>query len=351
MKRIFKSKLSLLLFGALLMASCNNGDPTDTPDSEKVLDHLIIEEVCYSGSWHEKWNNIYKDDQYIKITNPTNKVIYLDGMALVQSGLSARKLRNLQAGTDYRNTHFGAAMLVRFPGKNGGQEYPINAGESVYIAKIAYNHTQQTGESLWCENSYDLSKVNFEWATPGQISNEGDYPENPNVPNMIAVYPREDSDDGSEPLSLIPEYGTLALIQIPNDVTDEMLLKTDQYKWTTTWTSEEKNDGGGVDQEGGGHKHDNEYDPVVFLKLPNEWIIDAVQICPQQDFQWSVVSPKIDKGYCSVYTSSQDKNRNPREFTGKALKRKHDGKKFVDTDNSTVDFEVVPASLSKKKEQ
>lgn len=343
----FFSKLLLPLLTSCIITSCNNGDPLDIPDSKKVLDHLIIEEICYTGSWHEKWKNVYKEDQYIKITNPTDHVIYLDGMALAQSGLSCRKLVNLRAGTDHRNTHFGASIFIRFPGKSDGQEYPINSGKSVYIAKIAYDHTKQAGEAFWCENSYDLSGVNFEWATVEQIENENEYPENPHVPNMLAVYPIEDSDNSPYPHDLIPEYGALALVKLPADVTVEMLLKEKKYVWNTTWTELET--AGGVYQEGGGHKHDNEYDPVVFLALPNEWIIDAVQICPQQDFQWNVVSKNVDNGYCSVYTSSLDKNRNPRDFTGKALKRKHDGKKFVDNDNSTVDFEVTSASLSKEK--
>lgn len=345
MKSIFRNQLWATLLAVATLTACNNGDPADTPDANKVLDHLIIEEVCYSGSWHETWNSVYKEDRYIKITNPTDKVIYLDGMALAQSGLTPRKIVNLRAGTDYRNSHFGASMLIRFPGNANGQEYPINAGQSVYIAKVAYNHTKPTEEGLWCKNSYDLSKVNFEWATVDQIKNDEDYTENPGVPNMLTVYPIDKEDTGL-PLQIIPEYGVLALVKIPADITNDMLLNNDTYRWSTIWSSEEKIDGGGVGQDGGGHSHDNEYDPVVFLKLPNEWIVDAVQICPQHDFQWSVVSDKIDKGHCSVYTSSSDKNRNPKEYTGKTLKRKHDGKKFVDTDNSSIDFEVATASLA-----
>ncbi len=347
MKRFFKSKLVLLSVALCALASCNHGAPEEIPDSEKVLDHLIIEEICYSGSWHKVWKRAYTDDQYIKITNPTDKVFYLDGMALAQSGLSLRKIRNLRAGTDHRSTHFGAYILLRFPGSPGGTAHPIHPGKSVYIAKVAHDHTKPQGEEgFWCEDSYDLSRVDFEWGTKEQIENEGDYPENPAVPNMITVYPAGKEDD-SNPHRLISECGALGLIKIPAGVTDEKLLQDKEFYWTTNWTSEEKDDGGGVG--GNGHKHDNEYDPVVFLKIPNDWVVDAVQICPQHEFQWNVVSEKIDKGYCSVYTSSSDKHRNSQEFTGKSLRRKHDGKKFVDNNDSGIDFEVVSASLSKKK--
>lgn len=347
----FSKSKSILLPAALgVLAACNHGAPVEIPDSEKKLDHLIIEEICYSGSWHAKWGTAYTEDKYIKITNPTEKTFYLDGMALAQSGLSPRKLQNLRAGTDHRNTHFGAYILLQFPGLPGEQKYPVDPGKSVYIAKIAHDHTkpgEDGEESTYCENSYDLSKVDFEWGTVEQIKNEDEFPENPNVPNMLTIYPTEASEQSAPP-RLISENGALALIRIPAEVTAQKLLTGDEYIWKTYWTSEEKEGGGGI-AGNTGHTHDNDFDPVVFLKIPNEWVVDVVQICPQHEFQWNVVADKLDKGYCSVYTSSSDKRSNPQGFTGKSLRRKHDGKKFVDNNDSTIDFEVVPATLSKTK--
>src|SRR3712207_7587865 len=73
----------------------------------------------------------------------------------------------------------------------------------------------------------------------------------------------------------------------------DKLLTSEEYKWVTTW-SEFKKEGNG---QGSGHSHNNENDPVEMLKIPNGWVVDAVQICPQQDYKWSVVGPELDRGY------------------------------------------------------
>lgn len=345
MKRNLKDNFLVLLLAVFVLSGCNNGEEIQ-PDSEKVLDHLVFTEINYVGSWQADWKNLYSYDQYIKITNPTDHVLYLDGMALASSGLSTGQLQNLNHGTDFRATHFGAAILIRFPGKSGETKYPINPGESVFIAKVAHNHTVGDDEELFNKNSYDLSKVNFEWASEDQLKNDSDFPDNPNVENMRTVYPIETPEDAF-PQNLIHETGVLALIRIPAEVSDNDMLSNTLYKWATGWTSLNKTEGG-VDKEGGGHLTDGDHNPVVFLKIPNEWVVDAVQICPQQDYQWSVVGESVEKGSCSVLTSGMDKVKNPQEVAGKALHRRFDGKKFVDTNNSDVDFEVRPASLSKK---
>lgn len=339
--------LAALSLALLAMTSCHNGDVV--PDVEKELDHLIIEEIANAGTWHTKWNAIYNDDQYLRITNPTKQTLYLDGLALAQSGLSPSRLVTLREGTDYRNTHYGAALLIRFPGKVGEKNYPIEPGKSVTIAQQAVNHTAPLSEDddaeywLWNPNSVDLSKADFEWASKEQIASSHDFPENPNVPNMETVYPVKRK--GDNPYPLIPQDGVLALIRIPENVTNEMLLKQPEYRWSTAWTTNSKE--GGVIDQGGGHAHGGNYDSIVFVKIPNGWVIDAVQICPQLEYKWSVIAETVEKGSCSVFTSSSDRTRNPKDYAGKALFRKHDGKKFVDTNNSDHDFEVRPASLVK----
>lgn len=323
------------------LTSCNNGEVV-VPDSEKKLDHLIFEEICYTGTYNEKWKQLIAEDQYLKITNPTDKTFYLDGMALAQSGLGNRSAVNLNKGTDFRETHFGASILIAFPGKAGGKQHPILPGQSIFVAKVAYDFIK--GDHMNAHpNSYDLSKVDYEWATPQQIENE-DYEENLQVPNMVAVYPIEDAEESDGlPKELIPRQGVLALIQIPDTVTIQDLLHKEQYLWHTGWVTDQKIEGGVVDH-GGGHEHDGNFNNVVFLKIPNAWVVDAVQISPQKEFGWNVV-PNLDRGSTGVFTYASDRLRqNARNFHGLALFRKHDGKKFVDTDNSEQDFEIRKAS-------
>lgn len=346
MNKTIKATVAALCMATLAFTSCNNGEVV-VADSEKKLDHLIFEEICYSGTYKQEWKQLLTEDQYIKITNPTDKPLYLDGMALAQSGLGNRMAANLNAGTDYRDTHFGASILVRFPGKPGGKEYPIKPGGSIFIAKVAYDHIGGEHETSHA-NSYDLSGVDFEWASKKQLANEDEFAENPNVPNLTPVYPIEDENESDElPKPLIPEAGVLALIQIPDTVTTADLLNKDTYLWHTGWTTNEKLPDGGVGNHGGGHVHDGGFNNVVFLKIPNAWVVDAVQISPQKEFVWNVV-PNLDKSSAGVFVYTTDKRRNPKEFSGLALVRKHDGKKFVDTDDSGQDFEVRQASGAKR---
>ncbi|HEY9542463.1 DUF4876 domain-containing protein [Prevotella sp.] len=340
MKSFLKSKLPMALMALCSLSACNNGGPDPViPDSEKVVDHLIFKEICYTGTLHATKNYSYPYDSYIKIMNPTaDKTFYLDGLCLVQTGLSCSKIVELKEKNNFISTHFGASRLVQFPGS--GQQYPIKPGEEIIITGYAIDHTKET-EEMWNPASYDLSGAKFEWYSPEQIKEEEIFEDNADVPNMKTLFP----EDGNDIVfTMIPEEGALALVKLPDGVTMDKLLKEDEYKWVTTWT-EFKKEGNG---QGSGHSHNNESDPVEMLKIPNAWVVDAVQICPQQDYKWSVVGPELDRGYKSVLTSSRDKRTNPQALAGKSLVRRWDGKKYVDGNNSSQDFEVRDASLSAK---
>lgn len=337
------TKLFLAVLALGLTAGCNNGEPDVVPDSEKKLDHLIFKEICQMGTWNSAWGKgaPYTYDPYIVIENPTEKTLYLDGMGLAVSGLACNVLRDLTEGTDHRAGFFGAYILVRFPGN--GTDYPVPPLSSVTLTGYAVDHTQNRGEDeYWNAGSFDLSTANFEWYTTEQIKKEGDFKDNEGVPNMNWVYPMNETTTRS----LIPQYSALALVKIP--ISEDSLLHSEKYFWRTYWTTNEKTGSGGVAGESGGHAHDSGYNPVEFLKLPNDWVVDCVQLCPQTEFKWDVVAPALDKGSTSIMTSTRDKTTNPANVYGYSLYRRHDGKKYVDTNNSDHDFEKKPASLLKK---
>lgn len=338
MKSILRKQLTLWTLVVLVLSGCHNGD--EPADQEKTLDHLIFEEICYSGTIKKRvyeseiYTYPYKHDYYIKITNPTKDILYLDGMGLAMSALNAANLVTLKDGTDIRETHFGAGILMRFPGRPGEKNHPVQPGGSVFLAEVAVNHTQKPDEDsdywTWNEDSYDLSKVDFEWATPKEIEEDDEFPDNPNVPNLILAFPRTRAIK-----SMISEGSAIALINIPAELTDDILFDPSDknpYKWNTSWTSHDTGDG---------HGHGGKM--IEYLKFPNEMVIDAVQLCSQKDYKWSVVTG-VDAGYASIYDFESA------EFVVRSLYRKHDGVKFVDDDNSTTDFEVRPASLAIKAE-
>ena len=67
-------------------------------------------------------------------------------------------------------------------------------------------------------------------------------------------------------------------------------------------------------------------------------------------FLFQMRPSKLDKGYNAVtdVPFSELRHSDYPKFSGLALTRKWDGRKFVDDDNSTTDFEVKAASLSRK---
>ena len=92
---MMKKKITAyLLFSLMLLGlnSCTRNEmPVKQSTSKTKLDHLIIKEVFYVGHyWYRDvraWgmknlNQMYNDDQYIAIFNPTDEVKYLDGLAL-----------------------------------------------------------------------------------------------------------------------------------------------------------------------------------------------------------------------------------------------------------------------------
>lgn len=58
------------------------------------------------------------------------------------------------------------------------------------------------------------------------------------------------------------------------------------------------------------------------IRVPNDWIIDAVTICDQKDYKRQRLADSIDGGYTSVRQSDNDPKSS---YYGYALHRRHDG--------------------------
>lgn len=341
MKQTLKRGLVLSAMAVLALASCKSKETPDNPDKPKViktLDHLIIKEIYLGGTQHDKG---YKSDNdaYIKIYNPTNAKVYLDGLALVMSGFSSNDRLELASGSDFRDQFLAVNKLLLFPGN--GTEYPIEPGKEVLIAQIAQNLTEDVmskDEDVVIQankNSFDLRNANFEWTTVEQLSDD-DIPNSP-VPNLTMPYGGgaeffdgpEDGEEESLPLALNlnKTKGMIALVKL--GVKDTKELKDAKYRWDCTWNRGTSS-----------HAHANH---ATYLKCPKEWIIDAVNLCPKGNIQWEVVNKEIDKG--GTYTTKETSKADP---VNNALVRRHDGRSYVDTNDSTVDFEEAKPSLAKK---
>ena len=344
--------LCLTLFGT---SSCmRNEMPVKQSTSKTKLDHLIIKEVFYIGHYWfrdtrkwgmKKFNQLYNEDQYITIYNPTDEVKYLDGLALCINAIDPTKAIQFAPKDDFVNKYYGASAISYFPGK--GNDYPVKPGQTIVVAKYAIDHKKQFEEELegkgnlkdyvGFDDFLDLSKADFEWTN---INYDPGKKNNPDVPDLNAILTEKDSKGNIgayDNFSDITESCGIALIKMP-------------------WTPEEfaKNYVDTKDHKG--YKHyitvtNTSFADFYAIEVPLQNVIDCMTICPRRLFQ--IRPSKLDRGYNAVMDNSKsgtNQNDYPK-YSGLALTRKWDGKKFVDDNNSTADFEVKKASLSRKNDK
>ncbi|SHE95935.1 DUF4876 domain-containing protein [Chryseobacterium sp. OV279] len=261
---------------------------------------LILEEVFFTGTKTPQ-GAMYFGDQYFKITNNTDQTLYADGMLLIQSAFMTNEKQdytpNIMAST------LSAGAIIRIPGT--GNTYPVKAGESIIIAEDAINHKEFNSLSI------NLSNANFQI-----FKEDSDDIDNPAVPKMVNVF---------EKMVIHTQgYYAYALARMPQGMTSDALIAQNSYTYQYTLTF-------------GGETYPMDGTAV---KIPNEWITDAVNLSVQDSFQWLVTSPSLDMGWTSVSAFDGDKSRFGKSVRRKVIGKNVEGKNlFKDTNNSTADFE------------
>lgn len=347
---------------ALLAVGCaRTGAPEGRSDARTELDHLIIQEAFYVGhSWYRDLGNpkdasnpqLYDEDQYLIIYNPTQEVLYLDGLALTSSALDPGKVVKIEPKDEFVGRYFGAGTVVYFPGS--GREHPLAPGQRVVIAKYAIDHTkdfldeqregaEEEGDTFdaaqykGVETFLDLSKADFEWTNRDYLSGEEQRKNNPAVPDLLPLVTEDDGDGERSALysfGEIAEQGGLALVKLP--WTPEAFRKEYQEK-----------------KEQSAYLHQlsvlstHHKNTLAVFEIPFSHVLDCLTISPQQGYLQRVT--KLDKGYLAVsdQLSGTMKKADYPKFVGMALLRRTDGHGYVDEGNTRTDFEVKPASLSR----
>lgn len=265
---------------------------------------FIIEEVFFTGTLTPEGKQ-YFGDQYIKLYNNTDEVLYADGLLIADSRFLTT-LKN-EITPNIMAEAFTVEGIVRIPGS--GKQYPVKPGESIVIADQGVNHKELNA------NSIDLTSANFEIF----YTEMKDGVDNPQVENAINF-------DGKM-IFHNKGFRSYVLARLPENVTAEAYLADYKYNY--------------------------EYPTQVRImkrdayKIPNAWIIDAVNMSVASEFIWIVTDASLDSGW--TYCGKVD--RDPTRY-GKAVRRKvlqeTSGKRLLkDTNNSTVDFEaeVTPSMM------
>ena len=266
---------------------------------------FVIAELFVAGTLNKATNKQYNGDQYVRIYNNSSETLYADGLIFVESNFSTTMKM------DYSPNIIDKAMTVQvitmIPGN--GKQYPVAPGKSIVICDNAINHLEANPSSA------DLSQANFEWFTNSTSTTIVDV-DNPNVPNLNMLY------NYTRTIWVLNKQSNkaYAIGRLPKNITVEEYLKKYTYVYKIKLPS------GTVSKD------------ITDYYLPNEWVIDAVNMSPKNNYVWNVTSSILDMGY--AYTGL---NTTIEQNRGKAIVRKVekvlDGREVLkDTNNSTEDF-------------
>lgn len=274
--------------------------------SAMAREDFVLAEIFTPGTQTPE-GKTYTGDRYFVIYNNSGMTLYADGLVLLESKLKNTLKYTLEP--DFRSESFAADAIYRIPGD--GTQYPVPSGGSLLIVDNAMDHRAANG------NSFDLSDADFEWYDQSTSATVTDL-DNPNVPNLDKIFCY------SLTIWIPNNQGntSFALARFPDSLSTEDYLA--QYKFRYNYTN--------VTSAGTFKMSADTY------LVPNEWIIDAVNLCPRSAYQWTAVATELDGGYTYVGELGSDKTRFGKSVRRKILYTKGTRHILQDTNNSTYDF-------------
>ncbi|VTP87055.1 DUF4876 domain-containing protein [Sphingobacterium daejeonense] len=264
--------------------------------------NFVFKEIFFTGNLTPE-GKVYNGDKYFIVHNNSNDTLYADGMFLAQSQFLTTTKRVYTP--DVMKDAFTSSEIILLPGT--GKQYPVAPGEDIIIANNAINHTEAN------PNSFDLSKANFEIELIKNINID-----NPQVPNATNV--------AGNLLMTVQGNKSYVMGRFPERMDAEKFKTENAYNFSY------------VAVNGAVIKNDS-------YKIPNSYILDAVNVSQKTGFEWLVTSETLDMGW--TYAGDKTDERYGKAVIRKPLGVLDNGKPFLqDTNNSTVDFNhATPYSL------
>lgn len=279
----------------------SNGENTFTVPVQ-VASHakggFVISEICIAGTLTPA-GKTYNYDGYFVITNNSDKVLYADSIAILETMYVSGAASHHEYTPNIIPTAFGAGVVYMIPGN--GKSVKVNPGESVIIANNAIDHTAEANA-----NSYNLSTANFELYDQTDRNLDTD---NPLVTNMEKWYCYS------------------ATIWMPSVQMNRSYAIAKMRGTAAEFVSQHYQETQYVAASG-------KQMVAQLVSVPNEWILDAVNLSIKDDHDWSLLSPSLDAGFTYCLETFGDKTA---RGTAVVRKKGTDGK-YIDTDNSTNDF-------------
>lgn len=277
---------------------------------------FVLAEIFFAGTETPEGKR-YIGDKYFVLFNNAADTLSADGLILIEADLNSVQKYDL-GDHDFRDKYFAVDAMYRIPGD--GNTYRVAPGQMILIADNAMNHTAANA------NSFDLSTADFEWYDVSSSAGATDV-DNPEVPNLDKLYCYTQT-------IWVPHnqgHKSFGLARFPEGVTEEAYFATDSLY--VKYDYEVVTSAGTFSQSRKSYM------------IPNEWIVDMVNMAPSETFQWLTSSDKLDAGYAYVAPTGSDVTR-----FGKAVRRKtkvtlNGVRTLQDTNNSSDDFEMgVPAN-------
>ena len=260
----------------------------------KTQEGLVIKEVFFTGTVTPQ-GKTYNGDKYFIIYNNTDKVLYADSLMIAESHFLTTTKRAYTP--DVMATDFTTSSIVMIPGT--GKTYPVQPGASITIANNAIDHL------VYNSLSVDLRNADFELTLLSSINVD-----NPQV----------------QDLENISGYMTMHNRGFKSYVIAKMQGTKAEFLSKQTYNFDYIDAGGNVKT-------------TTAFKIPNTWVLDAVNLSVEKEFNWIVTSPVLDMGWTYCGKVDSDATRYGKSVVRKVAKTEANGRVVLqDTNNSTDDF-------------
>lgn len=281
-------------------------------------DDLIISEIFFAGTQYPSGGTYY-GDQYIKLYNNTDHVVYADGLTLFETKFTTAQKYDYTP--DIMGSDVSVEALYTIPGS--GKDHPVQPGQYIILADNGMDHkTVNT-------NSFSLAHADWEWYDVSSNPNFQDI-DSPEVPNLDKWYCYTKTYFNLHNRGL-RSYG---IARIP--VSKESYLADYLYTYEYTLVTA----AGSFPMSGEAYR------------IPNEWVVDVVNLSVPATFQWILTAPQLDMGWTGCGQIDNDKNRFFKSVRRKVLTITADGRVVLqDTNNSAKDFngDVTPSEIENQQ--
>lgn len=279
---------------------------TETPEvGDGDIRSLVIAEIFPSGTQTENGKK-YVGDQYFRIYNNSNKVVYADGLLILESSFNTTLVQDIEPRIT--ETCFPVQAVYMIPGS--GKEVPVQPGGYLTICDQATDHTKIN------PNSIDLSGADFEWFDETPANSKVKDVDNP-AKNLDKIYCYT-----ATIWSLHDRGGSSYAIAKMGTSKDDYLKN---YKTKYVWKF--KMPDGTI----------KNIDKDTYY-VPTDWVIDGVNLSILNKEKWLVMPTSLDRGFTYVSTIDSDPQRYGKSVVRKTGATKKGVVQLVDTNNSSDDF-------------